>query len=312
MNNLKFTEEQTTEAINELNKCSDEQLDKLIDIFAEQGMGDSTTRELLRKGFISKYVASHIKANSHIVTIVKEANAVIGSLLTSPNKKIRETSRELFGEDVYNSFMKSITDMQPTEFKKTSDFIRTKFSDELATKMEKLNNISYTLKNKMNLNEEAWENNKVLQDILDDLEMDTENIDYADRVMKRLNEFDDMTGGEGSKVIEGLKLRLKFKQEIEKLETIDLTKELSDVEMDVFNNIKKTFEHFGMEEELGNLRANYVPHVLNPELKADKEALRIAKDKFGTSFDDVFNVNGIQRKYEGTIAEMNRNFGKRL
>ena len=312
MGNLKFTEKQTTEAINELNKCSDKQLDKLIDIFAEQGMGDSTTRELLRKGFISKYIASHVKANSHIVTIVKEANAVIGSLLTSPNKKIRETSRELFGEDVYNSFMKSITDMQPTEFKKTSDFVRTRFSDELATKMEKLNDISYTLKNKMNLNEEAWENNKVLQSILDDLEMDTENIDYADRVIKRLNEFDDMTGGEGSKAIEGLKLRLKFKQEIEKLETIDLTKELSDVEMDVFNNIKKTFEHFGMEEELGNLRANYVPHVLNPELKADKEALRIAKDKFGTSFDDVFNVNGIQRKYEGTIAEMNRNFGKRL
>ena len=137
--------------------------------------------------------------------------------------------------------MKSITDMQPTEFKKTSDFVRTRFSDELATKMEKLNDISYTLKNKMNLNEEAWENNKVLQSILDDLEMDTENIDYADRVIKRLNEFDDMTGGEGSKAIEGLKLRLKFKQEIEKLETIDLTKELSDVEMDVFNNIKKTY-----------------------------------------------------------------------
>ena len=100
MSNYKFTREQTIEAMNELKKCSDEQLDKHIDIFADLGMVDSTTRELLRKGFISKYIASHVKANSHIETIVKEANAVIGSLLTSPNKKIRETSREQFGEDV--------------------------------------------------------------------------------------------------------------------------------------------------------------------------------------------------------------------
>ena len=64
--------------------------------------------------------------------------------------------------------------------------------------------------------------------------------------------------------------------------------------LDINNFSREEFEKYqAAQGELNSALGRLMMITENyPELKADKEALRIAKDKFGTSFDDVFNVNG--------------------
>lgn len=304
------TRDQVIQVFNALEDLPDEKVDGLIKLFQTQGMDDTTSRNLLEHGFISKYVYGVFKSGASKEAIGRESNAVLGSLLTSPVKAVREQARKLFGEEAYQTFMKTWLDSKPSEMKDTVNFIRKNYSDELATKLEKLNSASDEISKRFSGASE--EQIKSLKDILEDISTDTDAVDYMDRVIKRSYQFKDLAPETFDKAVGDLKFRIQFKTNIEKLSTVDLTKNLTPEEFDVYNKVRETFKHFGMEEGVDDLRANYVMHMLNPEIKMNKEAMRIARDKFGSSFDEVFNVNEISRKYEGTIEEMNEWFGKKV
>ena len=282
---------------------------KLLSVLKLSGQTNTTEAHIQAKQ-LTGYISSLSSKKASMDTITKETDAIVGSLVLNPNTEVAELAKDIFGEDIAYRYIEARMKNFSNDISFDSDIIRTRVQDEMQGKISNLEK-AYTLSNG---NQEKF---NAIKGILDSIDDSVDSYDNANKLLEKLEGYKNIDEEGFNEAVKGIDKHIKIYSEVERVVKIDLTKELTKEEYEVYEDVTKYFREFGLEEGIikkgeEDLWSNYVFHSLNPKFKMDKEAQRIAREKWGSSISEVFNANQIERKFKGTIEDINSSFRNTL
>lgn len=283
-------------------------LDKLTTAINKQGTA-KTSPELLKKRVLTSYIAKVRKDfPGDSVRFVKETDATVASLLLNANPEVAKLSREVFGDDLLDKYFKKICDMGEEDFDKMVADMSYLNRD---VPLEKLKKQMASVKEVGNV---LLESNKTkeIKELMANLNKD--NLQVVDSMVEQIRALNPKRYKEA---LGEIPTHVKMIDYIEKTVIEDLSGELNEAQLKIYNEVKEYFARYGKEEGIvkegyEDLFANYVFHMLNPKIKMNEEAYKLAKETFGESIESVFNASRLSRKHKGTIDEINKGFNKAL
>ena len=282
---------------------------KLLSVLKLSGQTNTTEAHIQAKQ-LTVYISSLSRKGASMDTITKETDAIVGSLVLNPNTEVAELAKDIFGEDIAYRYIEARMKNFSNDISFDSDIIRTRVQDEMQGKISNLEK-AYKLSNG---NQEKF---NAIKGILDSIDDSVDSYDNANKLLEKLEGYKNIDEEGFNEAVKGIDKHIKIYSEVERVVKIDLTKELTKEEYEVYEDVTKYFREFGLEEGIikkgeEDLWSNYVFHSLNPKFKMDKEAQRIAREKWGSSISEVFNANQIERKFKGTIEDINSSFRNTL
>ena len=295
-----------------LPKASQERINRITNMVDIAGR-DKTSEKLLRAKTFTNYIkqASDLKADKKL-TVLKETDAVISSYIFHGNPEVRKLAREEFGDSMSDIYFKSIYDMGEKDIDELVDMtskINTDMPvDELKRNLETINKVG-------SLGDE-----KLIKSIEESIsQMDSIGLSNTNELLKTIGEYKDKAIDPEAyeKALKDIPTHIKQIDYISKVINEDLTGTLTEGQKKIYDEVKDYFIRYGKEEGIikegyEDLFSNYVFHMLNPEIKMNKKAYKLAREQFGASIGDVFNINKMSRKHKGTIEEINAGFNKTL
>ena len=300
--------EELREQLNKLPDADVEKVGKLIEAIERQGTA-KTTEKFIRNKVLTGYIGTVLKDyKGDKLRYTRETDATVASLLLNADPQVAKLSREVFGDDLADKYFRKLCDMGEEDF------------DKMVPDMSYLNREIpvETLKQRLvslrEVGNELLSNDKTkeIKDLLANLNKD--NLQVLDDMVTRAKGLNPKKYQEA---LGQIPTHIKMIDYIEKTVTEDLTGTLNKEQMKIYNEVRDYFVRFGKEEGIikdgyEDLYSNYVFHMLNPDIKMNEKAYRLAKEEFGESIESVFNVNKLNRKYKGTIGEINESFKKKL
>lgn len=282
---------------------------KLLSVLKLSGQTNTTEAHIQAKQ-LTGYISSLSSKKASMDTITKETDAIVGSLVLNPNTEVAELAKDIFGEDIAYRYIEARMKNFSNDISFDSDIIRTRVQNEMQGKISNLEK-AYKLSNG---NQEKF---NAIKGILDSIDDSVDSYDNANKLLEKLEGYKNIDEEGFNEAVNGIDKHIKIYSEVERVVKIDLTKELTKEEYEVYEDVTKYFREFGLEEGIikkgeEDLWSNYVFHSLNPKFKMDKEAQRIAREKWGSSISEVFNANQIERKFKGTIEDINSSFRNTL
>ena len=296
------------EQLDKLPDADVEKVGKLIEAIERQGTA-RTTEKFIRKKVLTGYIGTVLKDyKGDKLRYVRETDATVASLLLNADPQVAKLSREVFGDDLADKYFRKLCDMGEEDF------------DKMVPDMSYLNReipveaLKQRLISLREVGNELLSNDKTkeIKDLLANLNKD--NLQVVDDMVNRIKNLNPKKYHEA---LGQIPTHIKMIDYIEKTVTEDLTGTLNKEQMKIYNEVRDYFVRFGKEEGIikdgyEDLYSNYVFHMLNPDIKMNERAYRLAKEEFGESIESVFNANKLNRKYKGTIGEINESFKKKL
>lgn len=270
----------------------------------------NTSEDFVRAKQLCSYITGFAKGKKNIL-VMQETDAIVGSLILHGDEAVRNFAQEVFGEGITEKYAKRLADYSVQDFGNYKKFVRTNVSEELSSKASVLRKaIEVSGKDNVELF-------KKVSNLVEVIKTNSDSSDNAEKLLSVLETYKDIAPGEFEKAVKDIDRHMTIWTEVEKLTKIDLSSTITKEEFDVYNEIQNYFKEFGIEEGIikegeEDLFANYVYHSLNPKFKMDKDAQKVAREKWGASISEVFNANAVERRYKGTIKDINDSFNKAL
>lgn len=274
---------------------------------------DKTSEELLRAKTFTHYIkqASDLTKNKKL-TVLKETDAVISSYIFHGNPEVRKLAREEFGDAMSDVYFKSIYDMGEKDFDELVD-MTSKINTDIPVDELKMN--LETIKKVGSLGDE-----ELIKSIEESIsQMDSIGLSNTNDLLKVIGEYKAKAINPEAyeEALKSIPTHIKQIGYISKVINEDLTGTLTEGQKKIYDEVKEYFIRYGKEEGIikkgyEDLFSNYVFHMLNPEIKMNEKAYKLAREQFGASISDVFNINKMSRKHKGTIEDINTGFNKTL
>ena len=262
-------------------------LEKLQEVINASGNVNKVTMDNLKKGFISDYPAS--MTTKQIGDRHQEHFAEIAGLLLHPDITVRNSVAGAIGKDSVELFNKTLA---KTKYEDIPDLLpkNIKAKDELVTKL---------YKNKVvleNLNPDLWEK---ADEIKGKIETAEKLFEDKDALIANFEKSGDTTKITKTKQVADI-----IKKEFKLDNVANLTDEQKFIVDMIKSKLDEVLDNEAKFKEFAE-RENYFPHSYNMELRKNPKAIELAKiHNVDLSSPEISNA--IQRKYEGTIEEINK------
>lgn len=248
-----------------------------------------------------------------VTKFTAESDAVIGSIiLNDPDR-----AQKVFGSKLVHAYTDRLANLTPVQH-------------EAMTKLLMNNDAVQVLQNRIDVIRETAtifpteiiaKHQKTLDELRDLIShMSLNNMTDKDNVsnmLKQINRYREMFPGTWEKHVGDVAMQIKVKMMIPTTVYGDLTKNLTDYELKIYNEVKEQFRKYGLAEgivteAMGDDFSNYVFHMLSEDVMLDPAKKTYVEKIFGDSFDNIFNPNSVKRKHMGTIESINERFRKGL
>ena len=261
------------------------------------------SEEAFKHGFISSYAwdvykkSENMKGLKKINQINRAYNENLAEMavlmfnkdeeLATIVQKAFPKAKETFYNAILNAKKDDISDFIPKSIVKSKDEVKERlnklkdivdgFADEQKD-IKAINKLSERIsRTKKRINELE----KLLTD--EDLYMKWFNEKYSDKFPKKI-------------------IKETIEETTDKVSAID---KLPEPLKDVAKQIREDFSHMAKEEGVEET-FNYVYHMLNYDLRNNKKAKKIYANITGVDPNSPFNIHELNRKYKGTIKEINK------
>ena len=297
-NNAKSVRDIITNFSNKIASLNDEDVDKLKVLIDKHLASNSTDN-------INTNLTSYIKAlkengaNDYVIN--RETFAEMCSMSLHQDIKDRDKFNKILGNDIKEQMYDLLVH---NNLKENYNF----FAPEhmLADKEYEKNikDLSTTLKTLNNKGLLTYDEAKIKKNKLNNL-LDKGNMEEIEEFFRKNTNF---------KLPDDISRKAMFKADKQMTKIINNVDNLDDLQKQMYKVVTETMKNIGMQEKVmtsvtASLKDyfDYLPHIMNSDLKNNPEAIVLYNKLFGGNFlDEVKNVYSKSRKYTGSIDEINK------
>ena len=283
---------------------------KLVKLINTEGV-DSTTASNIMKGNLTNYIA-----NTDINKQATETLATYASLINSNDPIVKKQVIGILGERNYTDFNDALGTLSDKKAREVVEFTRKTLGEEKAELTRKIINMDKVLTiDEQNatvkkLGEQVRDVRRIVDDVDKVFDLDERHTAF-NKAREELVNYYESVSPEMAKQAEKTVGKYKEVYDIQyAMEKIQDFSDLTEEEMNTVNRYIERMKKIGLKEgiltqETADNYKDYVNHMLAGDVSKDYD-LKEYLNKMGFDFKDPTNVYSKERKFKGTIEEINK------